>query len=151
MGHSLSKIYIHIIYHTKNSKAIIQNKDKADLYAYMASIIKINDCIPIIINGTEDHVHVLCVLSKNISAAKLIEQIKCNSSRWIKTVDIYYSNFSWQSGYAAFSVSSSLHEKTKTYIENQEIHHRRFSFKEEYLMFLKEYGIDFDDKYLFCD
>ena len=151
MAQSLSKLYVHIVFHTKNNSAIIQKQEKKELYAYMASIIKDNQSIPILINGVEDHVHILCVLSKNIALAKLTEEIKRHSSRWIKSKGNQYSNFEWQGGYGGFSVSPSLHEKTKKYIENQEDHHKKLSFKEEYLLFLKEYKIDYDEDYLWKD
>ena len=99
----------------------------------MGSIIKENESIPILINGVEDHVHILCVMSKNIALAKLVEEIKRNSSRWIKTKHTHYSTFAWQGGYGGFSISPSLHNKTKHYIQNQEQHHKKMTFKEEYL------------------
>jgi Fe-S cluster assembly iron-binding protein IscA len=90
-------------------------------------------------------------MSKNIALAKLVEEIKRHSSRWIKTKGVSYLKFAWQGGYAGFSVSSSLHDKTKEYIENQEAHHRKLSIKEEYLLFLKEYEIDYNEEYLLND
>lgn len=117
----------------------------------MGSICKTNNSAQIKINGVQDHVHVLCILSKNISIAKLVEEIKRHSSRWIKTLDIYYKDFSWQSGYAGFSVSPSKIRKTKNYIAKQEIHHKKLSFKEEYIMFLKEYNIEYSEEYLWSD
>ena len=90
-------------------------------------------------------------MSKNIALAKLVEEIKRHSSRWIKTLDEHYKSFAWQGGYAGFSVSPSLHDKTKRYIENQEEHHKKITFQEEYLMFLKEYGIEYDENYLWND
>ncbi|MEN8117353.1 MAG: transposase [Bacteroidota bacterium] len=148
MSQSLSKIFIHIVFHIKSNSCKIRAEEKQELYAYIGSIIKDNNSIPILINGVEDHVHVLCVMSKNIALSKLVEEIKRHSSRWIKHKDSYYSTFAWQGGYGGFSVSPSLHDTTKRYIENQEQHHKKVSFKEEYLMFLKEYGIDYDEKYL---
>ncbi len=91
------------------------------------------------------------MLSKNVALAKIIEEIKRHSSRWIKTKGNYYSQFAWQGGYGGFSVSPSLHDKTKRYIRNQEEHHRKRTFKDEYLMFLKEYGIEYDERYLWKD
>ena len=90
-------------------------------------------------------------MSKNISLVRFVEEIKRHSSRWIKTKSPHYSGFGWQGGYGGFSVSSSLIEKTKNYIANQEIHHRKMTFKEEYLLFLNEYGIDYNEKYLWND
>ena len=151
MSQSLSKLYVHLIFHIKDSLIPIINEDKKDLYAYIGSIIKDNNSIPIIINGTSDHVHILCVMSKNIALAKLIEEIKRHSSRWIKTRGSHYKQFAWQGGYAGFSVSQSLHDKTKFYIRNQEQHHKKMTFKEELIAFLKEYGIEYDERYLWTD
>ena len=151
MSQSLSKLFIHIIFHINKTGAKIRKKNKSELYAYLGSIIKDNESIPILINGTEDHVHILCIMSKNIALAKLVEEIKRHSSRWIKTKGVHYVQFAWQGGYGGFSVSPSLHDKTKQYIRNQEEHHKKISFKEEYLLFLKEYGIEYNEKYLWTD
>ena len=151
MSQSLSKLFIHIIFHIKNPSAKIRKEDKSELYSYIGSIIKDNESIPIMINGVEDHIHVLCVMSKNIALAKFVEEIKRHSSRWIKTKGNYYIKFAWQGGYGGFSVSPSLHDKTKQYIQNQEKHHKKMGFKEEYLLFLKEYGIGYNEKYLWGD
>lgn len=151
MSQSLSKLYVHLIFHIRDSLVPINKEDKKDLYAYIGSIIKDNGSIPIIINGTIDHVHILCVMSKNIALAKLIEEIKRHSSRWIKTIGIHYKQFAWQGGYAGFSVSQSLHEKTKHYIEFQDDHHKKMTFQEELILFLKEYNIEYDERYLWTD
>ncbi|MBL4561677.1 MAG: transposase [Labilibaculum sp.] len=151
MSQSLSKLYVHIIYHTKYSSVLIRNEEKQKLYAYIGSVLKSNESIPIVINGTNDHLHILCIMSKNIALAKLVEEIKRHSSRWIKTLDEYYNEFAWQGGYGGFSVSPSIHDKTKRYIENQEEHHKRKTFQEEYLMFLREYGVEYNEKYLWTD
>ena len=148
MPQSLAKLYIHIIFHIKSTSVPIRKQDAHELYAYIGSIINSADSIPIMINGMEDHIHILCALSKNISLAKLIEKIKSSSSKWIKGKDNYYHHFAWQGGYGGFSVSPSLHDKTTQYILKQEEHHRRLTFKEEYLLFLKEYNIQYDENYL---
>ena len=151
MAQSLSKLYVHIIFHTKNNLVLIHEQDKNELYAYMGSIIKDNSSIPILINGTSNHVHILCVMSKNIALAKLIEEIKRHSSRWIKTKGKHYQKFAWQAGYAGFSVSQSIQDRTKRYIENQEEHHKKMSFREELIAFLKEYEVDYDEQYLWSE
>ena len=151
MSQSLSKLVVHIICHTKNNQDIIKYGIKAELYSYIGSIIKDNESIPIIINGTENHIHILCVISKNISLSKLVEQIKKHSSRWIKTKDIIYNNFSWQNGYGAFSVSPTAIENVKNYIFNQEEHHKKFIFKDEYLKLLEEHDINFNVEYLWTN
>ena len=151
MAQSLSKLYVHIIFHVKSFCVRIKNHDKLKLYAYIGAIIQDNNSIPILINGTEDHVHILCVMSKNISMARLVEEIKRHSSRWIKTIDNFYNEFACQGGYAGISVSQSIHDKTKEYISNQEKHHKKVSFKEELLAFLREYGIEYNEDYLWRD
>lgn len=137
MGQSLSKLYIHLVFHIKITSSSIQKNDLTSLCAYIGSIIKDNKSIPILVNGTNDHLHVLFVLSKNVALASITEEIKRHSSRWIKSLGVHYKQFAWQGGYAGFSVSQSLHEKTKHYIENQEEHHKRLSFKEELIFFSK--------------
>lgn len=151
MAQSLSKLYLHLIFHIKFDSVQIKNEDKNELYAYIGTILKDNESIPILINGPCDHLHILCIMSKNISLSKLTEEIKRHSSRWIKTKDNYYKNFAWQGGYAGFSVSQSLHDKTKKYIQFQEEHHKKMTFKEELILFLKEYGIEYNEQYLWND
>jgi putative transposase len=151
MGQSLSKLFVHIIFHTKNNRVLIQPQDKIELYAYMGSIIKDNGPIPILINGMEDYVHILCVMSKNISLAKFVEEIKRHSSRWIKIKGGQYRLFAWQNGYSGFSVSSSLVDKTRMYIEDQEAHHKKMTFKDELIAFLREFRIEYDEKFLWSD
>ena len=147
MAHSLSILFVHIVYHVNMASVGIREDDENDLYAYIGSIIKSNNSIPIIINGVDDHIHILCILSKNMALAKLIEEIKKNSSRWIKELDPYYKSFSWQRGYGGFSVSYSLQDRVKKYIENQKAHHKKINFQEEYLRILKEYAIEFKEQY----
>ena len=93
MAQSLSKLFVHIIFHIKTREAHIRKGEKDELYAYLGAIIKDNDSIPILINGIKDHVHILCVMSKNISLSKLVEETKRHSSRWIKTKGRHYNNF----------------------------------------------------------
>jgi REP element-mobilizing transposase RayT len=126
----------------------IREEEMKDLYAYMGAIIKDNDSIPIAINGTENHIHILCVMSKNLALSKLAEEVKRHSSRWIKTKDNYYRRFAWQGGYGGFSVSQSLHDRTKKYIEKQKEHHKKTTFKKEYVSFLKKYKIEYDENYI---
>ena len=148
MSQSLSKLYVHIIFHVKNNRIQIRPEEERELYAYMGGIIKQNASYPIKINGIGNHVHVLSTLSKNISLANLVEEIKKNSSRWIKTKNRYYEHFAWQGGYAGFSVSQSKVAVVSNYIERQKEHHQKVSFKDEYLKFLREYAVNFDEKYL---
>lgn len=148
MSQSLSKLYVHLIFHVKNNIGLIRAEDEKELYAYMGGVIKSSSSIPVNINGTEDHVHVLCIMSKNISLSDLMEDIKKNSSRWIKTKGTHYQNFAWQGGYAGFSVSQSKVDVVSRYIDNQKEHHKHQTFREEYIQFLKEYGIEYNEDYL---
>jgi REP element-mobilizing transposase RayT len=151
MSQSLSKLYVHIIFHIKNSGIAIGREIEDELYAYMVSIIKENDSIPVSINGEKERVRILCIMPKNISLSHLLEEIKKHSSRWIKTRNIQYKHFQWQGGYAGFSVSKSMIEKTKKYIKEQKEHHRKKSFKEELTEFLKLYDVKYDPRYLWED
>jgi len=148
MSQSLSKLYIHAVFHVKNNECLIKPEDEKELYAYIGGIVKLSKSIPIAINGTENHIHVLCVMSKNISLAKLLEDIKGDSSRWIKTLGPHYREFAWQGGYAGYSVSQSKVDIVKKYIENQKIHHKSQTFKEEYIQFLNENKVDYNEDYL---
>lgn len=148
MAQSLSKLYVHIIFHTKYNQDLIDAAIETELYAYIGGIIKANGSFPIKINGIKNHIHILASMSKNIALAKFVEEIKRNSSRWIKTKDVQYQGFAWQGGYAGYSVSQSVVAKVERYIDNQKEHHKTISFQDEYRKFLDEYGIDYDENYL---
>ncbi|MCD8043883.1 MAG: transposase [Tannerellaceae bacterium] len=149
MPQSLTQVYLHIIFHIKKYDSPLRIDDLETLCPYMGSVIKSCDSIPLMINGTNDHIHILCTLSKTTTISKLVQQIKQHSSRWLKRKDSFYRVFEWQSGYGVFSVSSSLLKKTKLYIANQQEHHRKRTFKKEYILFLKEYEVEYNEKYLF--
>ena len=151
MSQSLSQLYVHIVYHTKNNIPQIREQDEERLFAYMGAIIKDNQSIPIIINGVSDHVHILLILSKNVCMADIVEEIKKHSSRWIKTISPYYADFAWQGGYGGFSISQSIHKITKAYIARQKEHHKVVTFKDEYRGMLDEYEIEYDERYLWSD
>jgi REP element-mobilizing transposase RayT len=148
MSQSLSKMYVHAIFHVKNNECLINPENDIELYAYMGGLLGLSKSIPIAINGIEDHIHVLCIMSKNIGLAKLMEEIKGNSSRWIKTLGPHYREFEWQGGYAGYSVSESKVPIVKKYIENQKEHHKKQTSRDEYIQFLKEYKVDFNEDYL---
>ena len=148
MSQSLSKLYVHALFHIKNNECLIKQEDDEELYTYIGGAVKLSKSIPIIINGIENHIHVLCIMSKNISLADFMEDIKRNSSRWIKTKGIYYQHFAWQGGYAGYSVSPSKVEAVKKYISNQKAHHRQQTFKDEYIQFLKEHEVEYNDEFI---
>lgn len=148
MSQSLAKNYIHLIFATKYRENIIKQTDLAELYAYITGILNHIDCPMICIGGTTNHVHVLCVLNKNMALSKMVEEVKRSSSKWIKSKDPFYRQFGWQNGYGAFSVSQSKVEIVVKYIQNQEEHHKKMLFVDELKMFLREYGVEYKEEYL---
>ena len=103
------------------------------------------------VGGICDHVHILFLLSKDATISHEVEEVKRNSSRWVKTIDAYYHTFAWQNGYAAFSVSQSVVGKALEYVKNQGKHHAKISFQEEYRKFLELYEIEYNDEFVFKD
>ena len=146
MGQSLSQMYIHLTFGTKGRKGFINKDIEVELHSYMASIFKNYGSPAIKINSVPDHIHVIFRLSKNHALAKIVEDVKKSSSKWIKTKGI--KEFAWQIGYGAFSVSSSKVYIVKKYIENQKEHHKAKTYKEEVEKFVKEYDmIEYDSNY----
>ena len=151
MSQSLSKIFVHAVWHIKTTSPQIQMADRKNLYSYMGGVLKQLECIPICINGIGNHVHMLFVLSKNHSLVEVMSTVKIASSRWLKTIGSHYKTFAWQTGYGAFSVCESIRERVINYINNQEEHHKKKNLKEEYLQILKQHHIVFNTDYLFRD
>jgi REP element-mobilizing transposase RayT len=148
MAQSLSNVYVHITFSTKYRYPFIDNAIEKDLWAYLGSICKALECNPIRVGGYIDHVHICCLLSKKITQIQLLEEVKKNSSKWIKTKGNQYEKFYWQDGYGAFSVNPSELEKVVEYIDNQHEHHRKRTFQVEFLAFLKKYNVEYDERYL---
>jgi len=148
MAQSLSKVYLHIIFSTKSREKIIPDDLKYELYNYFGGILRKIDCTALQIGGTSNHMHILCIKARTITEAKVVEEIKKSTSKWIKTQNYQLNNFRWQNGYGVFSVCPSILDYVKNYIIRQEEHHKKESFKEEFIKFLKHYGIDYDDRYL---
>lgn len=141
MGQSLSRIYVHLTFGTKGRLPFINYHIEGKLHEYLAGTLKKYDSPAIIINSVADHVHILFCLSKNYALAKVIEEIKKGSSKWMKEIENGNAKFSWQIGYGAFLVSSSKIEIVKKYIENQHEHHKIKTYREEVEEFLKEYDV----------
>lgn len=148
MGQSLNKIYVHLVFSTKLRKPLIADPIKEELFSYLGGICKNLECSPIQVGGHQDHVHILCLLSKKITLMKLVEEVKSHSSKWIKTKGSEFGDFYWQNGYGAFSVNPTELEVVRNYIINQEEHHTRKTFQEEFLAFLKKYNVEYDEKYV---
>jgi len=148
MGQAFVNNYLHIIFSTKNREPLIHPPVEAELHAYLGGICKKLDCPVLKVGGYTDHIHILCMLSRKISLAKLVEELKSYSSKWIKSKGMGYESFYWQDGYGAFSVNHSAIDGVIDYIGNQHEHHRKKSFQEEYLAFLKRYKIAYDERYV---
>ncbi len=148
MSQSLSKVYVHITFSTKSRKPLIDENIGYSLYEYMGGICKGLECNPVRIGGHKDHVHILYLLSRKVAQMKLVEEIKKQSSKWIKTKDEKYSQFYWQDGYGIFSVNPAETDKVVDYIINQYKHHKIKSFQEEFRAFLKKYNVEYDERYV---
>jgi putative transposase len=145
---SLARNLIHLIYSTKDREPCLAPEIRIELFKYKAGILKEWKSPALRIGGAADHVHVLFCLSKNHALAKVIEEVKKGSSKWMKTQRPRFRDFHWQAGYGAFSVSQSHVEEVRRYIELQEEHHRTRSFKDEFLTFLNRYEIEYDERFL---
>ncbi len=149
MPQSLSKVYLHIIFSTKDRFAFLgDTKIRQELHSYLAKTLQDRNCHPLLVGGMSDHVRILCTLCSTDSFSKIIGEMKRYSSKWIKTKGRLYEKFAWQRGYGAFSVSHSDVQRVRHYILNQEQHHHRMSFQEEYREFLKRYEVEFDERYV---
>ncbi len=149
MPGTFSQIYIQIFFAVKGRENLISNSWKIELHKYIAGIIKAKDQKPIIVNGMPDHMHVFVGLRPSMPIADLTRDIKNNSSKFINDHKFMKGKFAWQEGYGAFSYSHSHAEKVYNYIANQETHHKRKTFKEEYTGLLAIFKIEHDTKYLF--
>ena len=148
MPQSLHVLSAHIIFSTKDRRPLITPAIRERLWAYQSRILQNMECDSITIGGVADHVHILCNLTKKFPTIKVLEILKKDSSKFAKTLDSSLWQFQWQDGYGLFSVSPSHFEDVKKYILNQEEHHKKETFQEEYLRILKKYRAPFDEKYL---
>jgi putative transposase len=147
MAQSFGPVYLHVIFSTKDRQPLLSTSLHAELAMYLQPIFKECKARLIVTGGTDDHVHLLIDLGREISVAKLLQTIKANSSGWLRRTS--RKDFNWQSGYGVFSVSPTSIEKVQKYIDNQEEHHRHHSFQEEFEVMLKAAGVEYDPKYLF--
>ncbi len=148
MGQSLSQLYVHLTFGTKGRLPFINPKEEKRLHAYIAGTFKKYESPALIINSVPDHIHILFRLSKNYALAKVVEEVKKQSSKWYKQIEGGNKNFSWQIGYGAFSVSSSKVNVVRSYITNQKEHHKHKSYQEEVKEFFKKYDIiEYDADY----
>ncbi len=150
MPQSLSQIYIHIVFSTKYRYPFLKDeKVSKELFAYIGGICNALECQFIKVGGYVDHDHILCRLSRKVTVAKLVREVKRNSSKWIKTKGNYFTKFAWQNGYGVFSIGKSEINRMIKYIDIQKGHHLKTTFKEELINFLRKYNLEYDDRYLF--
>jgi putative transposase len=149
MAGTYTQIYIQAVFAVKGRENLISNSWKNELYKYVAGIIKGKGQKPIIINGMPDHTHVFMGLQPSVALSDVVRDIKNNSTNFINENRFVNGKFSWQAGYGAFSYSRSQIDRVHDYILNQEKHHTRKTFKDEYLTMLKKFEIQYDEKYLF--
>ena len=147
MAQTLVKIYVHVVFSTRNRADLILPEFEKELFAYIGGILRKHDSVLLVAGGTMNHVHLLISQSKNIGLSDLLREVKKASSLWIKTKDASLSSFQWQAGFGAFSIGQSQIETVKRYIAKQKEHHRAKPFETEYRKFLQKYEIDFDERY----
>jgi putative transposase len=149
MAHTYTNLIIHALFSTKERQPLLNAEVKTEVLDYLGGTVNRLGGQSLVANGPADHVHMLFVQPSALSLADVMEKVKANSSGWIKRRWTHHRGFAWQTGYAAFSVSKSHVERVKEYITRQEEHHRRISFQEEVIAFLKKQGITYDPRYLF--
>lgn len=148
MGQSLVKNYLHIIFSVKNWQPLIHPPIEKELHKYLGGICNQLECMPLIVGGHNNHIHILCNLSKKVTLSDLIGKLKAKSSKWIKSKGRAYKIFYWQNGYGAFSVNPSQISNLVSYIENQKEHHKEITFQDEYKAFLEKYNVEYDERYV---
>lgn len=149
MPQSLSKILVHIVFSTKDRQSFLRDHVLRDeLHAYLGGILVQLECQPILVDGVEDHVHLLSTLARTCDIATVIKEAKRGSSAWIKSKRPELADFAWQRGYGAFSIGASQTTRVRSYIANQAEHHRRTSFQEEFRTLLERYDVPYDERYV---
>lgn len=148
MPQSLTKLFAHLIFSTKNRERLLTVDIRDQVHAFMSNTVRELGSPWVVVGGIEDHVHLLFDMGKTTPAVRFVEQVKRESSKYAKTLGPKHSNFFWQRGYGMFSVSPKERESFEHYVLNQELHHRELSFQDEYRAILKRYGIQYDERYV---
>jgi len=148
MSQALAKIYLHLIFSTKNRERSLPDDVRDDLHSYMGGILHGLGCSPIEINTEPDHAHVLFVMTRTETISNVVGQLKKSSNDWLRNRDPQFRHFYWQGGYGVFSVSQSAVEEVRQYIRDQREHHKQVSFQDEFRTFLKRYEMEFDERYV---
>jgi putative transposase len=148
MPQSLSLVVIHVIFSTKERRGLLDTDTQTKLHAYLATVARNGGCECYRAGGVADHVHLAIRLSRTLTIADLVENLKTSSSKWLKTQSPGLAAFSWQRGYGCFSGGPTDLDSLCAYIDKQEEHHRTRAFQEEFRMFLKKYGVEYDEAYV---
>jgi REP-associated tyrosine transposase len=148
MPQSLAKIYLHLVFSTKNRAPMINDQVRDPLHGYMATVLKNLGCHANLINSVEDHIHLLFELGRTVAVSEVVEDVKKSSSKWIKSQPGGVRDFAWQNGYGVFSVSHSNVDTVRDYIVSQDEHHRKRTFQDELRALLEKHGVDYDERYV---
>ncbi|MBS0660940.1 MAG: transposase [Verrucomicrobia bacterium] len=149
MPQSLAHVVLHTVFSTKHRQPFLRNADvRQELHAYLARVLQGIRCPALLINGVDDHIHMVHVLSRTVTIADLVEQAKTASSKWLKQQDRTLHEFQWQSGYETFSVSESNVPQVKEYVSDQEAHHQKMNFQEEFRALCNRHGVAIDERYV---
>ena len=149
MANTFTQIYIQIVFSTYQRQDMIRNEIKDDIYKYITGIVQNKHHKLIVINGMTDHIHIFIGMKPNESISDLVRDIKKDSSRFINSNGWIRGKFQWQEGFGAFSYGHSQIDSVIQYIQNQETHHKKLTFKEEYVNFLEKFNVEYDKQYVF--
>ena len=148
MSQSLSQVYVHLIFSTKDREPWLSAGVQERLFPYLAGALNQQDCPALKVGGHVDHVHLLYRQSRNKVPSRVVGEVKARSSKWVKDEFEGMGGFAWQAGYGMFSVGASQVGEVENYIARQEEHHRKVTFKEEFRRFLERYGVEYDERYV---
>jgi REP element-mobilizing transposase RayT len=151
MPNTYTQIHIQLVFAVKFRRALIQDSYKQELYQYITGIVQSYGHKLLAINGVADHIHIFIGMRPTQSISDLMQDIKGNSSKWINEKKFLNVKFEWQGGYGAFSYSKSHVQNVINYVKNQEKHHAKQTFRDEYIEFLKKFDIEYDERYIFQD
>jgi putative transposase len=147
MSHTVFVLHMHVVFSTKHRRPVINADLQARLWPYLGALARDKELMPLIVGGTDNHVHMLVGLPGLVLLPHAIQKIKGSSSKWIN--ETFEGQFAWQQGYGAFAIGTSQIDRTVRYIRGQAEHHRRVTFEEEYIAFLKRNKVDYDPAFVF--
>ena len=147
MPQSLTKLYSHLVFSTKYREPLLDDEIRPRVHAFLATIVRDMDSPWVVVGGVDDHVHVLFDMGKKYPPVEFVEQLKRESSKFVKTLGAKYAEFYWQRGYGMFSVGPAYRDEAESYVRHQAEHHRVKTFQDEFRAFLERYGVEYDERY----